>query len=441
VGAHRGDGMTEAPLADIDAERGIIAASIVANPVADRLMDMGVREHHFYTESLGRLWTGVQALRERSLAIDTVTLTNEVMRLGGVGNMSMEQLRARVDQVCGFAPQPDAVKGYAQRVIELAEWRSRREAAQRVLEATSAMDSAAFGSALGSLETAGAERRQDSLSSEQWADVLFDYLTAPPEQGFVPLPFSVLTNAMGGGIMRGEVMTIAGYTSHGKSIFADQILDYAAKKGIRCHLYMTEMTAAIRGLRLLSRQTGIPFMTLRSRKMDPAQMTKIKNVLSNLPYGVSIVAGWDIEDVVRDALRARHDLVVIDLIHGFHYEDERGLDRLSKASQRLARVSTTRQGHDGCAVIQVAHLSNLQMKDSKSAKRPKPGMHSIKGATSLAQDSDFVCFVWQQDNEEGFPTGEGQIFIPKARSGGQANVDVRLNGRFFRFDPLDDRYE
>jgi replicative DNA helicase len=82
----------------------------------------------------------------------------------------------------------------------------------------------------------------------------------------------------------------------------------------------------------------------------------------------------------------------------------------------------------------VAHLSNVQMRESKSAKRPMPGLHSIKGATSLGQDSDFVVFVWQEDDENGTPSGIGKIYIPKARSGAFTTVDVDLNMRKFRFE-------
>lgn len=218
------------------------------------------------------------------------------------------------------------------------------------------------------------------------------------------------------------------------SIVADQMLDMAAQHGLRAHLYMTEMTAAQRGLRLLSRRTGISFGRLRSRAVNEQEMDRIIKELGQMPYGVSVVSDWDIEDVVRDALRARFDLVVIDLIHGFRYDDERGLDTLSKAAQRLARISTTKEGWGGCAVVIVAHLSGGQMAGSKSNKRPQPGLHSLKGSTSLSQDPDFVLFVWQQDDENGLPTGEGKVWIPKARSGDNEVVMVRLNPRYLRFE-------
>jgi replicative DNA helicase len=256
-------------------------------------------------------------------------------------------------------------------------------------------------------DRAGKERRRDSLSPEQWGEIILTYLEAPAESGFIPLPFPTLTTAMGGGILPGELMLISGYTNHGKSVIADQLLDMAAQHGMRGHLYMTEMTAAQRGLRLISRKTGVPFGRLRSRSgITNQQWKEIFTELERMPYGVSVVSDWDIEDVVRDALRARFDLVVIDLIHGFSYDDERGLDRLSKAAQRLARVSTTREGHPGTAVVIVAHLSGGAMAGSKTPQRPKPGLHSLKGSTSLQQDPDFVLFVWQQDNEQERPRAQ-----------------------------------
>lgn len=422
-------------LVDHDAERGVIAAVLVAGErTLDRLLEIGVREHHFSIESLSRLWAGATGLRERGMGVDRITLADEVMRLGGIGNMDQNALRERIDGLTASHFSSGAVQGYAEKLIDLAEWRDRERAMAEVTTAIQCRDREAYGRALGSLETAGDEHFRASLSPTSWADEIYAYLTAEPAEGFVPMPFEPMNEAMGGGLQAGEVMTVAGYTNHGKSIWADMMLDQAAATR-QCHLYMTEMTAAQRGLRLISRNTGIPFHKLRGRKLTEREMAAVLAELKTMPYGVTIASGWTIEDVVRDALRARHDFVVIDLIHGFDYADEAGMRRITQATARLARMSTTREGHGGTAVVQVAHLSNVQMKDSKSNIRPKPGMHSLKASSSIQQDSDFVCFVWQQDDDDGIPTGEGEIYVPKARSGDFYQTNVRLNTRRFRFEP------
>lgn len=418
-------------LVDQDAERVVLATIVLGGEaVAEQALLSGLREHHFWTERYAQVFAAVRTLVERDKPVDAITLRVELQRLLG----DKRAAQVEVDLLGRESGVTANVAHYADRIIELHRLRETRAALFEAQAALDRVDEEALARALEKLTHTGSERRRDSLSAMEWAEVIAEYLSEKPEEGFIPLPFPALTRAMGGGMLPGELMLISGYTSHGKSIIADQMLDQAAKHGLRCHLYMTEMTAAQRGLRLISRHTGIPFGHLRSRAVKAEQWPRITQELNRLPYGCSVVSDWDIEDVVRDALRSRFDLVVIDLIHGFRYDDERGLDRLSKAAQRLARVSTTRGGYRGTAVVIVAHLSGAQMVGSKSPKRPKPGLHSLKGSTSLSQDPDFVLFVWQQDDDNGLPTGEGSVWIPKARSGDNCGVPVRLNTRFLRFD-------
>jgi replicative DNA helicase len=242
----------------------------------------------------------------------------------------------------------------------------------------------------------------------------------------IPTPFAKITEALGDGLRRGESCALSGPTEHGKSIVGDMWLDAAEAKGLNCHLYMTEMTAVIRGMRVMARRTGVPFMRQRRRReLTDADRSKLLTELQ------TIVADWSIDDIVRDALRARYDFVVIDLLHGFHYEDERGLDRLSKAVQKLARVSTTLNGHPGTAVVAITHLKEEGVKNGKI---PRPNISSIKGGSSLKQDCDFVMFCWQDQDERGVTNGDGEVWLAKGRSGEKELVKVRLNPRRFRFE-------
>ncbi len=302
-------------------------------------------------------------------------------------------------------------------------------------QAVKARDSQAWVFAQAELERVLRSRRTSTFSPERWADEVYEFLSETDPPRAVPMPLPKLTDHMGGGLRPGEVMVVGGWTSHGKSIFADSILDVAADRGFRCHAYLTEMSALMRGLRYLTRRTGVPFKRLRERRLDEAQTKTVMDELGKLPYGITVASDWSVDEVVADALHARWDLVVVDMLHGFPYEDERQLAYLSQAMQRLALASTTIDGFAGTAVVAVVHLNETQM--GKSPRRPRPGMQSIKGSSSIKQDADFVTFVWQKDDEDGLPTGEGAIWFAKARSGNVGSVDVVLNPRRFRFEMAD----
>jgi replicative DNA helicase len=154
--------------------------------------------------------------------------------------------------------------------------------------------------------------------------------------------------------------------------------------------------------------------------------------LQTLPYGCSVVADWAVEDVVAHIVENRWDLAVVDLIHGFHYQDERDLSKTSSAIVRAAKASA---GPDfaGTTIVCAAHLNDGQMRDQRSPKRPRPGLHSIKGSSSLKQDADTVMFVWGEDDEDGIPGPDGAIWIGKSRQGGMGGMEVSLDSARMEF--------
>lgn len=280
-------------------------------------------------------------------------------------------------------------------------------------------------------EPARAAGKRGSHDPQAWAQIIRDQLNAPDDTA-VPLPFASLTRALDGGLRPGDVCLVAGYTSHGKSLLVDAIADTAAADSKRVHLYMTEMTAYQRGLRLLARRTRVPFRTLKQRDLTPQQWREVNAELDLLPYGCSVVADWTVDEVVEHIATNHWDLAVVDLIHGFHYQDERDLSRTSSAIVRAAKSSASGD-HHGTAIVCAAHLNDGQMRDQRSARRPKPGLHSIKGASSLKQDADLVLFVWQEDDDDGIPTGVGSVWIGKSRQGGFGAVSVKLDATRMTF--------
>lgn len=410
-----------------DIELGLIAACLRTPSVPDRLLADGLRAEHFATIEAGQAFAAIAALRDRGATPDRQLLAADLARSG------IKHPGAVLDQAVNSEPAVGAVIEHARRIRTAAKHRQREQAARKALTAAQAHDDEQWAAAMRLIETAAPGGGQEIYSPDRLAELLFAYLDKPegtPEA--TPLPFHELTEAMDGGLRPGDLMVLAGWTNHGKSILADCIADDAADDGRRCHLYLTEMTAIERGLRLLARRSRIPMRHLKRRKLTPAQRQIAVNALTNLPYGFTIVSDWSIDDVCRDIRRARWDLAVVDLMHGFAYRDERDLDAISKSLMRTAKASTTE--HNGTAIIAVAHLNDGMMRDTRSLKRPKPGMHALKGASSIKQDADMVCFVWQQDDDDGLPTGEGSIWLAKGRQTALAAVDVQLNPRTLRFE-------
>lgn len=417
---------------DQAAEQAVLGALLLnSGRHVSGLVTRGLRPHHFYFPQHGAVFTACISLADRQAAVDVITIVGELERLGLRGGIS----RGKIDELSACAPSAGNYGDYADIVIEMARWRERRVAVHDMNTAIAKRDATAWSKAQAQLESATAGTRTESYSPEAWAALMFDYFAASKEEAneyAVPLPWPRLNEAMAGGLCPGEWMALSGPTNFGKSVVADQWLDFAADRGKRCHLYMTEMAAVARGMRYLSRRTGVPFLRQKARvNLTDQDRKAILAELQRFNWGCTVAADWNEDDIVRDALAARFDFVVVDLLHGMHYEDERGLDRLSKAMQRLAHVSTTIDGHNGTAVLAVTHLKEEGM---IKGRVPRPTITSIKGGSSIKQDADAVMFCWREQEEGGAPLPEGELWLAKGRGSARAIQEVTLNDRRFRFD-------
>jgi len=254
---------------------------------------------------------------------------------------------------------------------------------------------------------------------------LRDYLAGRDgEAAAWPIPWAHLRQATDGGIRPGELWIVGGWTSHGKSVVADMILDSAADAGARCHLYMTEMTVVQRGLRGLARRTGLlDASALRKRRLDETQLALAEDAIARLPYGISVVRDWTPRQVALDIVASRTQVAVVDHLHDFHYRDEREI--AAHVGQFTAAIGSDAAGlHGGSAVVLLCQLNETQMRDSRSGQLPRPGLHSIKGASAIKQKADIVMFSWLETDEDGLPDQRepsgigGELWIAKGRNGG-----------------------
>lgn len=412
-------------LVDFDLERAVTGCLLLATNIAPTALDQeGLRPEHFAGEPHRRTIEAVAALVGRGDTVDVLSVATELRRIDALDQVGGRQW---LDDSTAFPASLSSWRTYVRDLQRLAHRRALHAAAQRLAAAATSGDDDQIRNALTDLDRPTGPIRHGGLDGTQWAEHLAEFLVDGEGDDGIPLPFAGLTEATDGGFRKGEIAALGGWTNHGKTIVADQILDTAAAAGARVHLYMTEMTVRNRGLRALARRTGISLKLLRRRDLTQGDATRVLTELrAGLPYGVTPVYDWTVDDICRDIRRAKWDLCVIDHIHDFPYRDERDLAGYAQQIAATARAT-------GCCIVVVCQLNEQQMQGRSSAARPRPGLHSIKGASAIKQAVDTVVFVWQKDDEDGMPTGEGAIWTPKARNSGRGAVSVVLDTRRLRF--------
>jgi replicative DNA helicase len=412
------------PLADLDLERSVLAAIALSSSVLPRLVvDEQLSAEAFYSGEHRRILGAMLALHDAGDPVDGHLVA---ARLAG----DEPALRA-LSNLWGPVPGVANVRAYARRLRELARWRAVHQAGVELEQAALAHDRERMEKA--EMLLAGRDERSTAtLDEDALRHLLCGVLDSPDPEGF-PFPFRRLTELSGGGMRRGETTLLGGWTSHGKSVLLDMLLERCAKAGARCHLYANEMTVEARGLRQLARMSGVAHNRLRSKQLEDDHMRKVVQTLNaGLPFGITQCSGWSAADIARDLRWRRYDVVGVDILHLIPHRDERDLAEISQTLTTAAKVA-------GSHLIATVHLNEER---AKTAVLPPPVLRDIRGSGMLKNDGDNVLFVHreQQQSQSGndapfVPGDEGGIYFAKGRSGELGGIPVIFDGRRMRFLP------
>jgi replicative DNA helicase len=416
------------PPHDLEAEEAVLGTVLMADAcIAWLATDEGLRPEHFYREKHRLVYEAALALYRQNERVDVLTCWAELERRGAEG-----VTKADVHYLAGVAGAFGMERPYARRIVELAEFRRKLHVAYAIEAGVEARDAEAIAKAEASL-VEGDVRAVKTLTPDQLADDVWAYVTGevPADDGW-PFPWRRITDNTAGGMRRGEVTLLGGWSSHGKSAALDQILAHVAKRGVKTHLYINEMTPRQRTLRFIARLSGIPFKRLRQGQLhgDEEQRLFVKavNDFRNLGIGLTDITDWSAEDIALDIKRRGWDLAGVDILHLIDHEEERDLGRISRAFNRVSKAAD-------CHLVVTVHFNERRV---QSAKRPAPTLGDIRGSGMLKNDADNVLFVHREQSEDGTEVlNDGRIYLAKVRNGELGGIDVHFRGDRMRFDPTD----
>jgi replicative DNA helicase len=403
---------------DLEVEEAVLGSVLMAPSALPRLVgEIGLRPHHFYREQYGQALEAMLALHDRGAAPDLITLAAELNKMG-VDNASDFAV-----QVAGTPINPANVGTYARRVIELFDFRRIERAGQLLRQAGESQDHAPRIEAERILEERSSIASR-AFTPDQLADLMRRTFKAETPEVF-PWPFARLNQYSSGGMRRGEFTLIGGWTSHGKSVFLDDCLKAAQRHRRRVALYINEMTPQERLYRLLADASGVEFARLREHKLGDDERRRVDRALESEPFfAITDATEWTAEEIKRDIIRCRYDVVGVDILHEIDHDDEADLRRIVRRLSQAAK-------RGNCHVLATVHLNEFR---ATTTQRPRPALRDIRGSGMLKNAADFVLFVWRQDDENGIPTEDGAVYFSKARNARLGGLPVRLNGDRMRFE-------
>jgi replicative DNA helicase len=402
-----------------EAEASTIGAVLISDqalPVITK--EVRLRPDDFYRERHRLIWRAVLDLAAAGDAIDVLTVT---ARLDHAGVLEEVGGPAYVHSLPNVVPAVGNAASYAKIVAEDAAWRDRLHAGRLIADAAQNADQAklAEGEALLAKSTEDRSRSRTAMP-EDLAEQLWQML----EHGVPAIckwPFGRLTKLTMGGIRRGHVYVVAGWTSHGKSVFVDQVLEVAARSGLKAHLYFNEGTQEERVARLAARLAKVSFENILTGQLELGEADRISNMIERFPFGMTDCSGWTADEVARDVIHRGYDVVAVDLAPKLAgLRDQADYEAMSTTFQRLVKPA-----FGNCVAFLVAHLN--RQRAGTTVELPPPTLQDIRSSGMFANDADGVVFVHRyQDVETGEPLAKGVIRLAKGRNARPGGVAVEF---------------
>lgn len=411
---------TVVPPQDLEAEKNLLGAILVLPDfLAAVQAEVGLRPEDFYLDSHRLIFGAMLRLAGDGKPTDELLVSD---LLGSDGDLEKVGGKHRVYEIAAKVPAAGNALHYAGLVRDKARWRRRLEAAQEAQKAAAGGDEDAFARALAGLSD-DRERNRSFYDEERQRGLVLNLLEGKTKAEFF-WPLGKLNDLQSGGMRRGQLIVLSGYTSEGKSHFAGQLLDRNRRHGRVC-LYDNEMEPAEQAARRATRATGISYGKIINAGLDDQQRERLRTHLDgDAGWPIVDTAGWTVDEVALDIRRHRWDFVVVDILHNFPFENEReiaaAVARL-KAAAKLAR----------CCIVLVAHVNRGGI---TGGIRRRPVRSDLRWSGEIENLADAVCFVYREQDPETFEATEyGAIYFDKCRGGDTGGEAVHFDRDHLRF--------
>ena len=461
------------PPANYEAEQGLLAMILHRNAHYDTAVEAGLEAQHFADDLHGRIFEAAATLIGQGKTASAVTLN------GLFAGQSVDQDRSVRDylvslqgaDVIGIASQ---AKDYAGTIIEL--WQAR-EAMAMSEDLAWQVAECDLETPIGSLIEDHAGRLMElregpqAMSATQSLASASAAWLANVEAAFkaggvlgVPTGFTALDEKLGG-LVKTDLIVLAGRTAQGKTALATGIAENVAKAGAPVLFCSLEMGADQIAGRIIAGHTGIPVTHQRSGRIEDWQMEALiraKEDLDAMPLHFEMPR---LRTVAALRARARAmkrrqglELIVVDYIQLMAASGHYRGNRVQEVSEITRDLKGLAMGLD----VPVLALSQVS-RQSEARDDKRPDLSDLRESGSIEQDADTVLFVFREyeyerkaepkkrerESEEDFQARHfkwednltrvanvGQVLIRKNRHGPTGDVTLGFEGSRTRFRNL-----
>ncbi len=413
---------------------GIINNSEKLNEVEDIL-----NQSDFYMEKHQLIYSTMRELSNRGVSIDLVTLSNELntnKKINKCGGMTY------LTSLSGTSNFGENIINHANIVREKSERRRLIKAGMKLIEDSYDGDINQVSSSMEMALDSVADKNKDG-EMVSIGDALQDAITSIEDKfknGSRILGkttgFKSLDNTISG-LNKGDFIVIAARPSMGKTAFALNIGQAASREG-NVGIFSLEMPEEQLMQRFLSARCLIPFQTIKTGKLSPAEFERISTGAADLANRNIFIDdnSTSLSDIKARCrrLKKKHglDVVIIDYLQLLEpsektYSREQEIAKISRALKKMAKKLEV-------TVIALSQLSRAT--EQRADKRPM--LSDLRESGSIEQDADVVMFLYRDEyyDEDSSSKGISEVIIGKNRNGQVKTINLAWRGEYQRFGEL-----
>jgi replicative DNA helicase len=422
--------------ASIDAERSILGAVLLEDHAYDEAAETLVAGD-FALDSHQRIFWRTGEMRSAGLAVDIVTLSEELDRAGQLDSIGG---RAYLASLTEGLPRRLSIKEYVRIVKDKSLLRqlinicslSITRAADQSEEALDILNAA---------ESGMLELRSESPGQRQTiAEAIVPLLNRLHQErtrtgDLLGLPTGIPSlDVATRGLQPGELTQVGARSGVGKSAAMVQAAAENCRQGTPVLVFSLEMTREQILRRIFSAVSGVPFPRIRDPKwaseVDMQAIQYAADKVSDWPLHIVDASGIRIEKLVAQArLAIRRDGVKLVCVDYAQIVSADGRDerlRVAAVSRGLTRLAKD----EGVAVLV---LSQLARADRANANR-RPTMSDLRESSQLENDAHAIVLLHRPwDEDEGRLSSNAELIIAKQRSGETGIFPLILDRRTLTF--------
>ncbi len=429
---------------NLEAEESVLGALLVDVHAAASALQI-LRDEDFYSPRHAQLFGLFRDLYDHHAALDEVMVIAEMERrglaesLGGMETLAKLVERvptvANVDYYAGVVRDKGILRalvascsGVIQDVYESAH--PPRDQLDRAEEVIFRIGESGVG--------------PDFIDVGRLVDEYFEHLDRKsPDNDSILSGFHDL-DTMTSGFRPAEFIIVAGRPSMGKTSFAMNLVEAAAREGKRVAIFSLEVSKEQLVQNLLCTYSKVDAHATRQRSLDSNQWKGLISGaagLRDLPIYIDDSAGTTPLSLKAKArrLHARSpiDMIVIDYLQLM----ELGGGSESR-QQEIAAVSRSLKALGRELQVPVIALSQLS-RGVETRESHRPRLSDLRESGAIEQDADLVLLLYREEYykpEKEEARGKAEVIVAKQRNGPTGSVQLVFRNHIMRFENLS-RYD